>query len=266
MDNIGSTNKEYKKISTITASIFLAFIQIYLLIISSGIDIVNFSYVDNIAFRTFLEFIVQVVIFSGSFGIIYFAVKNIYSLLWIHRHRNIWIKGLWLHIHIKNEPRVGTVVIKQNFSTISAIGTNIYPNGINKPQRVTKWHYLLAKVNDDQTRNADLIGYYRAGEEADTSAKDGIHILNIENNNEKHISNTMSGAFRDTVRADGGPVDEHSGRLYLFRVDKKTLKFLTDESSGNISYEKLANLHCRTEFENTKYAKKLKGFLEEYTH
>lgn len=264
MDNIGSTNKEYKNIITISVSFFLVVIQAYLMMIFCGIDIFNFNMVENLVLKYILQVIIQLLMFAGLFSVIYFCVKALYCRHWIKNHKNIWVKGLWLHIHLKNEPRIGIVDLKQNFYTISASGRNIYPDGIDKPQRVTTWYYKLGKVNDDREKNADLIGYYRAGKEAGISSKDGIHILNIDNNYRKQLSYSMVGNFRDTVNAEGGPIDEHSGKLYLFRLSNEMLKAVTDEESGRIDDEKLARLHLNSEFQSTNYAKRLRRFIDEY--
>ena len=127
MDNIGSTNAHYKNISAISVSILLVIFQAYLMLILGGFDIFNFSMLQDDIIRYIVQILVQLVAFSVLYAVIYAIVRKIYCLKWIRENKKIWIKGLWLHIHVKKEIRVGTVEIRQNFNTINAKGHNIRP-------------------------------------------------------------------------------------------------------------------------------------------
>lgn len=127
MDNIGSTNVHYKNISAISVSILLVIFQAYLMLILGGFDIFNFSMLQDDIIRYIIQILVQLVAFSVLYTVIYAVVKKIYCQKWIRENKKIWIKGFWLHIHVKKEIRIGTVEIRQNFNTVNAKGHNIRP-------------------------------------------------------------------------------------------------------------------------------------------
>ena len=101
MDNIGSTNVHYKNISAISVSILLVIFQAYLMLILGGFDIFNFSMLQDDIIRYIIQILVQLVAFSVLYTVIYAVVKKIYCQKWIRENKKIWIKGFWLHIHVK---------------------------------------------------------------------------------------------------------------------------------------------------------------------
>lgn len=131
MDKIGSANTEYKNISKITISIFAFLLEVYILVVINCVDIFNFNMVKDIFLRIVLQVVVHSLVFSSSYIVIYKIVEFIYIKHWIRCNKNIWIKGIWLHIHVKDEIRIGTVKFKQNFHDIEADGHNIYPDGLD---------------------------------------------------------------------------------------------------------------------------------------
>ncbi len=140
--------------------------------------------------------------------------------------QKIWIKGLWLHIHVKKEIRVGTVEIRQNFNTINAKGHNIRPKTAESetPPKETTWFYTLCKVVDDDSAR-DFIGCYQASNISQQTTKDGIHVMQIIGCDSKTgFANRMVGVFRDTVRISPDSVVDignQAGQLYFFSAFPK---------------------------------------------
>lgn len=266
MDDIGSTNQHYKNISNISVTTLILILQAYLMLILSGIDLFNFSSVSNTFARYSIQVLVQLLLFTFIYSIVYFTVKKIYCVNWIKSHKNIWLKGIWLHIHVKNDIRVGTVDIEQNFYTIKATARNVYPGGLGKPQRETTWNYLLSKVFDDESVR-DFVGYYKAEDITSQSSKDGVHVLHIENKSRDKktgYANYMVGTFRDTVKISKNEIqdsDSHAGQLYFFRLSDKCREYLIGDNG--FRYDLLPTLHEKAEFADEPYVIKLKECLGE---
>lgn len=263
LDKIGLANTEYKMISKITISIFAVFLEVYILIVINYTDIFNFSMVENFFLKISLQVAVHLFVFSVSYTAIYKTVKKIYIMYWIHCNKNIWIKGIWLHIHVKDEIRIGTVKFKQNFHDIEADGHNIYPDGLGYDSwRETKWRYLFGKIKDRNVRYTDLIGIYRAGRAGSQDTKDGIHSLEIDDAKPGQYTTSMKGLFKDTVKKGDIIVNDKTGDLFLFRVDEELLNYLRSKSNGSIDYDKLSRLHKQDQFQYHPYVLQLKKSIE----
>lgn len=263
MDRIGVTSKENKRIYNISVSIFLFLLEIYILIVINFVDIFNYSMINNFFVQIVLQAITHLIVFTLSFTIIYKVTKAIYINLWIQKNKKIWIKGIWLHIHVKDEIRIGTVRFKQNFHTIEAEGHNIYPYGLGYDTwRETKWYYLFGKISDDNIRFTDLLGFYRAGHAGNQSEKDGIHSLELNDPKSGKQTTSMHGIFKDTVKEGDVVVDDKRGDLFFFRADEEVLRFLRKGDSGSIDYERLSKLHLQEQFQNEPYVKQLKKSIK----
>lgn len=262
MDNIGITNKHYKKISNISIGIMFVILEAYLMLILSGIDLFNFSMIKDVFIQYVLQVIVQLGLFATMYTIIYNFVKLIYCEIWKRKNKNCWVKGIWLHIHVKNEIRVGMIEIKQNFNTINAEGHNITPKQKNNYlMRQTTWSYFLGKVVDDQTAR-DFIGCYSAQDVTNQSSKDGIHTLKISMNSSGY-ANKMEGGFRDTFKVNATGLEDignHAGQLFFFKLSKKCKKYLIDKNG--FRYDLLFDLHENESFFDEPYVKKLKEVLD----
>ena len=269
MDNIGKTSKHYKNISSISVSILIVFLQAYLMLIFSGIDLYNFSMLENnMIEKNVLQIFIQLVLFSIIYFIIYISVKKVYCFFWKINNKNSWVRGTWLHIHVKNDLRIGTVEIKQNFNTINAKGHNITPKGqrsnLNKSD--TTWTYILCKVIDDKTVR-DFVGCYTAQDIKNQATKDGMHVLQILGvDNKTGYANRMVGGFRDTFRIDGeisSDIGDHVGQLFFFRISDKCKKYLYDDKI--FRYDKLSDMHEKPEFATEPYVIKLKECIDSMT-
>ena len=184
-------------------------------------------------------------------------------LIWIFNHKNIWLKGTWLHIHVKktdNEIRVGFVDISQNFYTIKASGTNLYPEFEGAPkQRETSWDYVLGKIFEDDYKR-DFIGVYEAADMFNHIPRNGIHSLKIELGG-NGFPNLMVGKFGDAVELDeqnanGG---NDSGQLYLFKPSNRCKKYFALGNRNKLIYD----LHNIDEYSDEPYVCKLKSIIND---
>ncbi len=263
MDNIGSTNFHYKNIYNISLGIVLLLLQAYLMLIFSGIDCFSFEHVQNSVTRYLLQLLLQILIFTFSYIIVYFIVEKIYILNWISKHKSIWLQGTWLHIHVnKNtqEIRIGFVEIYQNFLTIKARGTNFYPEGCGKDkQRETTWDYVIGKIFEDEHKR-DFIGVYEAKDKFSLVPRNGIHSLTIERGNDGFPCK-MVGKFGDTVELDNfsQSISSTAGQLYFFKPSSKCKEYIF---SGDRN-KRIFDLHTIEDFNSEPYVYQLNTIINQ---
>lgn len=263
MDNIGYTNLHYKSIYNISLGIMLVLLQAYLMLIFSGMDVFNFEHAKTDAGRYVMQIFVQLIFFSFSYIAVYFIVKQVYVMRWISAHKNIWLKGTWLHIHVKKdkkEIRIGFVDISQNFYTIKAHGVNMYPECCGSEcQRETSWNYVLGKIFEDDYKR-DFIGVYEAEDVFNHIPKNGIHSLKIEIGG-KGYPNMMIGKFGDAVKLDGHTdnLNCDAGQLYLFKPSEACKKYLDISNRNNLIYD----LHTIDDFCREPFVRQLNASIKE---
>ncbi len=261
---MSDSSKHYEKINNISVSILLLVFQAYLMFALSGIDLLNFSMIQNSVTRYCVQVLVQLLVFTCLYTVIHIVVKKTYFFVWKHRNRSIWLEGMWLHIHVKNNIRVGTVEIKQHFNEIGGIGHNISPNSADKKD--TTWSYVTGWV-EDVNGARDFVAYYKATKVKSNSTRDGVHALSLETPNQKNKFTTqMIGAFRDTFAIESDSINvvnvgDHAGELFFFKMSKKCRDYLIDENG--FSYPKLSTLHTLEEFSSEPYVIKLREILQQ---
>ena len=266
MDDIGSTNQHYKNISTLAVAVLLLCVVAYLRIVAAGVDLLEFTFIEDEMWRSAAQIVVEAVMSVGLYAIIYFVVRAIYCALWIRNNKASWVRGEWLHIHVKRDLRVGTVEIRQNFNTVKAKGHNIRPKGdaAQDLKKETTWHYLQCKV-EDVDEGHDFVGCYTADNVAQRHSKDGLHVLQIVGCDKRTgYANKMVGRFRDTIpdaNTEIGDLADHTGELYFFRMSNKCRAYLYDENG--FRYDRLFDLHELEEFANEPYVIKLKELLSQ---
>lgn len=265
MDNIGKTNIVYKRIFKISVTFFLVLIQCYIMLIELGIDIYKLLHIENVSVQIIFSFILQLFVFSLAYGIIYMITFLSYKKYWITKNKNIYVKGLWLQIHIKDSIRIGTVKIKQNFYTIEATGRNLIPKTNNSEisQKITNWYYYMGKVANDGTAR-DFIGCYTATKQDVDVNNDGIHILKIiTNKNGEPVR--LDGKFSDTFSITDEDVNllnvkEHKGQLILFKMSEQCQNYLIDNTG--FRYDLLEKIHKERDFQNEPFVYELNKQLD----
>ncbi len=259
MDQIGSTNKIYISIYKSSAALFVAIVQIYLIALAMGFDIYQFSWIENKILRLLIAIVFQVVLAGVGYIFIFFLVMKMKTCIWIKKNKNIYVRGTWLHIHIKDNIRIGDVVIQQNFYTISAKAHNITPqeNEMYYIDNQTEWRYYLGKVAQDESAR-DFIGCYSAVKQSSGDINDGIHVLTIHCDEHGYPSQ-MIGKFSDTFQVNRSitniDVGEHRGDLLLFRISEDLSKYLTEKHGLN--YRLLSTIHKNDKFKNEPFVREL---------
>ena len=171
------------------------------------------------------------------------------------------LSGKWLHIHDKQEMRVGRVEITQEGSIITkASGLNVKPAGTDYRDYVTKWKYNQGMVQQDSDGTATMVAIYDANSSDEYTHNDGLHVMEIHRD-KKGNADFMKGTFTDIYnRAKDRSVDEHTGNLMMFKMSPQIEAFLEE----NVYHEEeaLSELYLQPEFAREPFVKELKSLLK----
>lgn len=254
MDSISSTANEHKKIAKEAGAQFMTAVTIYMMFSVNGWDPITYisEYITQWIPNNFGQILVQVLamFFTATevYQWIYKRVEQKHYRIWKNNQKNLWVKGVWLHVHDKKKVRVGDVIIQQDFYTIGVTGHNVGVPQAFSLQEVedssldyAKWEYQMAKIfNHASGDNHTLKGYYENGR-ARGQTKDGMHIFdNIEGNNPTY----MEGRFGDVVIEGEQEVANSVGELYLYRLSKDCpyYSYIIDKKEQNVNYHQLVLL------------------------
>ncbi len=265
MDKIHNEYDIYERIFTWSAGFMITLVDVYIILITNGVDLVNFEYVQNPLLRALLQFVVQVVLFA-VIGVCVYKLHYIYEeKKWIKMHSEKWVQGEWLHIHEKKNVRIGYVKIRQRFSSIDVHGAvNITPNvyGIQKKNKTT-WGYQSATFLTDNTDLFELLCCYEA--KSSGQSKPGIHHFTESKNDDDNIPYMIKGTFSDTLKSlENSRVakNDADGDLYLFKINDRIRPFITD--GKNIDYDKLANILDNENLKDEKFCTTLDRVIRKY--
>lgn len=262
MDNLNASIQRYAKVGLVTLVFVLTVVQVY-----NAVDLnrclLSFFTTKNAIIIKIIISILEDVLFGVLYLIIFKLVYYIITIIWIRKHRSIYVRGKWLHIHKKDDIRIGVVNIKQDFYTIGATGYNVSPNLPNyySPNKHTVWKYLLGHVNFDETAR-DVTACYEAVKTNCNITNNGMHTLTISVGTDGYPIK-MDGYFSDTVRIDENKIniDNHHGQLYMFRMSKEIEKYLY--TGKGLNYRNLENICSNISFENEQFIIKLKSIISE---
>lgn len=263
MDKVGKTNEIYKEIYQKSFSAVMIVMTIYTVLRSVFSDAIEIWNTESL----FLTIILNILSVIPASAICYIVYKCIYVLTvrcWVNEHKNIYVKGVWLHIHAKETIRVGRVKINQNFYSITAKnGLNVSPeiDEINPNHECTDWEYYMGEVFDDTTVR-DFIGCYKAKRHRTDIQNDGIHVLQIVKCDNKGFPIYLRGRFSDTVKITKEDVistEEHAGELFLFRPSKKLMDYLNNVDDIE---DRLRNLYKNPDFQDEMCVKKLNEVIQ----
>ncbi len=260
MDKIGINSEIYKSIFFATNTIFLIIFEIYIMLAFNGINILNFESISNDTLRIILQILAQIISFSAIYAILHKIVFKIKSLIWIKQNKEIWLQGIWLHVHEKKDIRVGIVKIKQNFYEIEAQAQNINPSMVDN-DKITDWYYSMARVSLNE-KDESFVGYYKTHKHDVSENNDGMHRL-IVTSRKNGYPCIMRGNFYDTVHPNNNEyeIKDHCGKLTFFKPSKECLKALNDNSSMLKAVQNLPNDY---RFKGEEYVVHLKNTIEKY--
>lgn len=265
---IGSTSHIYRQVYITAYAVILVFFEIYLLFclfLEKNLGTIPLT--KNSLANEIISVIISMIVSSVFSLFIYKCVYSYKEKKWIRDNKELWIKGTWFCIHIKDTIRIGKIEIQQNFNTIAASCMNIALNTTQESivdLKITNWKYYVAKIRSAED-GPDLIGCYNATNSAGIS-NDGIHSLNLTSKDKDGFPNQFSGFFSDTFKTVNGSTNtlniaDHSGQLFLFKPTKDLLEHLTS-SNGGFDYQAFSNLHNNPRFASEEFVIKLKEILE----
>lgn len=272
MDSFDTTGSHYKNITLSASSVYVIVLSIYLVCVQKGLDLNEFAnslieqYIHNDVIVTLLQLVVSGISAGIVYTIIYTIVYVRYCYKWKKAHQSVWIKGTWLHIHDKENIRVGVVRIKQNFHSIRVKGYNFDPTALNAAEKVmeTSWHYSMGKIADD-TDNDYVTGYYSATRGMNT--KSGIHNLRIISPRDGHDPVTMIGTFHDIVNGKNQKIEDSLGNIYMFKLTRKQAHYreLKSNDDQQLCYRLAEIIKNRSEdYMSESYFKRLTEVLERH--
>lgn len=263
MDVVSSTATEHRKIGQTTGKYFMTVVSIYLIISMNGWNpIADFnSFLSEMIPSGFGQIVVQIITMFLSADLLYKIIQHFvtykHCLEWRSANKNIWVKGLWLHIHDKKKVRVGVVDIDQDFYSITVEGYNVSPKSYNMDE--SRWTHLLGRIVKTDNQHT-IYGYYENKHGFD-GTKGGMHEFDILNTSNNQYPIQMKGFFRDLINSKGQDISNSVGEIFLYRLTEETPYYhkIIDNKSGLISYDRLVD-------EITKYMEKKAKFNEFRKH
>ncbi len=261
MDETDASRQIYKNTAIAALVFLLTLIQIYVSL-SARERLWSFLAIGNQTLLEIVKGILDWLVFGVLYTVIFAVIHFFYRAQWIHKNKNIYIRGKWLHIHKKDELRIGVVDFTQDYYTVGASGENVTPNleGHYIPQKRTKWKYMLGQVRSDNTAR-DFIACYTATKTDTAVSNDGMHMLTISLDKEGYPVK-MDGRFSDTFRVSDTEInpDNHHGQLYMFRMSKEVERYLYN--GNGLDYENLENLCNEEKFQKEPFVRELKKLAE----
>lgn len=264
--DVGKNTWVHCEIATSSATVFLALVDLYCVLFNNTVEEVFLNNIENIMARKLILYVLYFLVFNALYWVVLGAISLYKEKKWIGVHKDLWLRGKWLHIHIKTDGsiRIGVVNILQNYYEVKVDATNIsYPG--KKDSTTTKWGYYSAKLSEE-SGVPNVIGCYKAIKEGMTLGNQGIHSLFIKNWDEKdRFPIELSGKFSDTFRmekSDMSPVHpgDHCGRLMMFRMSGRMEKTLYQ--SGRLNEEKLRTIDQDVNYGDEAFVKTLKEHKE----
>lgn len=216
--------------AAITATIFTISVSILIVIVQMLFSLFPFNSEE---LDTFLSKGYGLVICIATSGLLFFIIRytvgRIYTIYWIHVHKDLYIAGEWRHVHRRNKGcdylRAGTIYINQNFYNLEVHAENFNPvlkNGkvAKRDNQLTRWRYLLGSVAD----SGEITGLYQASNRfAETNRLvRGVHRLFVLGYDENGYPSIIGGEFTDCAPSSS------EGYIMLYRInidfDKKKSK------------------------------------------
>ncbi len=233
----GKSISEYRNEITLTTfAIVLVFLDIYLSLLADAellAKLLAFITVDWL--KDVVLWLMQFVVMGSFSAAVYKTVEWTVALRWQRSHKEIWYDGVWLHIHEKENVRVGFVDIKQNFYELDITGENYDIEQNAGVGGGTTWHYIGSEFPADENGNA-LVSCYTALRKGQIK-KYGLHMLEKKKTTANGMPEILKGSFGDALKiedAKGITVSDRTGSLYLYRVTKENRhifeKYLKDRS------------------------------------
>lgn len=204
--------------------------------------------------------VMAVVEYFSPPAIIFACLLGLHYLWWNLTHKYMKIAGKWLHVHEKENIRIGVVDFDQNFSSVSVSeAINISPAEV-EDSGTTKWGYTTARLYPQDLPGVEFIATYYS-RKANGGTNTGTHIFDSVNLDGKGLPVSMIGKFCDTFEVvhDNIDIADKRGNIYLYRMSKKVRKYLYGDNG--FDENKLRSLISDPEFAEEDFVKKVKDVI-----
>jgi len=256
-------DREYESIYSLSAGWLLLSLNIYILFVSSGSDFLEFSFIRNPVTRLLIQALIQVVASIGVHILILLCVRKYKQNKWIKEHKHKYLQGEWLHIHDKDNVRIGMVTIKQSYDNIQVTdGYNVSPCNVGiKEKPLSKWSYCCAELYPSQLAGAgvEFLGCY-VSSKPDSSFVLGVHNIDSIDHNDEGFPYIMSGQFLDTLKRQGNEtidIQDKAGAIYFFKMTPAIKKYL----QAGTHHEQIAAILNEDSLKDEPYVKKLRQIV-----
>lgn len=260
MDNMPGDHKIYKEVFSTSAKIISLGVALDLILTSNGFDLSKIL-IDMITGllplpTAVIQAAVEMILETGGFFvgsiIVYDLVLRYRQQVWIRDNQNLMLRGKWLHIHEKDNVRIGVVTIKQSFTTLDVNGFNVNPLAIGaKNVGKTKWTYMACRLFPTEMTGIEFFGTYAARRHGG-QVKQGIHIfdtMQIDEDTGRPVY--LHGSFSDAFKISNEKVDDINdgkGDIYLFRMTPALETFLKKNNIDDHNLRHILELSKKEEF------------------
>ncbi len=265
-DNIKDDYGIYKDIFIASSAFTILVIQIYVLCITNGLDLVNFSWIENRILSVIVQVLVQIIGFGVINVFIFWCAFKVKERAWIKANKQMMLQGRWLHIHDKDNVRIGVVTIHQRFSAVDVKAFNIAPKapGISDSGR-TKWEYLNARIYPPELSGIEFFGCYVSRKKNGT-INQGVHIFDTVDVDANGYPVRMMGSFCDTFRVAEEKVEDiqdRKGQIAMYKMTPALEKIIY--GAGGVNYEALAAIADNPSCADEPFVQALQEIIKKYS-
>lgn len=260
MDNIPGDHKIYKEVFSTSAKIISLCVALDLILTNNGFDlsklligiIVGLLPLPTAVIQAAVEMLLETIGFFVGSVIIYDLVLRHRQRVWIRNNQNLMLRGKWLHIHEKDNVRIGVVTIKQSFTTLDVQGYNVNPLDAGvKTVGKTNWNYMACRLFPTEMTGIEFFGTYAARRHGG-QVKQGIHIFDtMQCDPATGRPIYLHGSFSDAFKISNDQVDDINdgkGDIYLFRMTPVLEAFLKKNSIDDYNLRHILELSQKEEY------------------
>lgn len=234
-----------KNIALTTVALILFFVDAYMALISDSGLYKLLDFIQNDLVREAAVWLVQYLFLGFSATVVYAAVAFVYTWLWRIKNKKIWYDGMWLHIHEKDNVRIGVVSIQQSFFDLQISGTNVSVNSDTTEVKKTAWYYIGSLIEPSGAMQDELVGCYMANRSGEKN-KYGVHIFDrVERPHgiPEHICGEFGDILRD-VSNDSFEISDKMGKIHMYRMPKCISSYIKCKGydEKNFDYGRLGNI------------------------